>query len=109
MNSKREPVVVANTVAGAISALIVAAVALGVLPWSAEQQAAVMAAVIGFINVIAAVWARGQVTPLADPRDASGEELYSSDMVVALARQMTLESEHGPANGPQRGHARDGV
>jgi hypothetical protein len=77
LTGRPEPVVLANLVAGLISAAIVAAVALGWLPWSAEQQAAVMAVVVAAVNLAAAVWTRPQVTPVEDPRDANGGPLYS--------------------------------
>lgn len=72
---EREPVVLANMVAATVSALIVALVSLDVLPWTGEQQAAVVAAVVALVNLGAALWARRQVTPLADPRDDEGEAL----------------------------------
>jgi hypothetical protein len=74
-----EPVVTANLIAAAIGALLVAAVALGLLDWTEEQQAAVMAAIVAVVNVLAAVWARSKVTPLAKPSDNDGEPLVRQD------------------------------
>lgn len=72
---RQEPVVIANAIAALVSAIIVAAVALGWLDWTETQQAAVMAVVIAAVNVVAGVWARQQVTPLANPKAADGVEL----------------------------------
>lgn len=79
MQIEREPVVLANMIAAAVSAVLVALVALGYLPWNEGQQAAVVGAVIAITNVVAAVWARAQVTPMTDPRDFDGTPLVRWD------------------------------
>lgn len=80
----REPVIIANSIAALVSALIVAAVALGYLDWDETQQAAVMAVVVAAVNVVAGLWARGQVTPLTQPRDADGAPLTRQDNSLPL-------------------------
>lgn len=80
----REPVIIANSIAALVSALIVAAVALGYLDWDETQQAAVMAVVVAAVNVVAGIWARGQVTPLRQPRDVDGQPLTRPDSSPAL-------------------------
>lgn len=75
----REPVVIANAIAALVSALIVAAVALGWIQWDETQQAAVMAVVVATVNVVAGLWARSQVTPIADPRAADGTPLVKQE------------------------------
>lgn len=86
MNLKREPVIIANSIAALISALIVAAVALGYLDWDAEQQAAVMAVVVAAVNVIAGIVGRALVTPVASPRDDAGAPLTRADGTQAYKR-----------------------
>lgn len=80
----REPVIIANSLAALVSALIVAAVALGYLDWDETQQAAVMAVVVAAVNVVAGLWARGQVTPLNAPHDADGQPLARLDGSPAI-------------------------
>lgn len=80
----REPVVIANSVAALISAVIVALVALGYLPWDEVQQAAVMGVVVAAVNIVAAMWTRPQVTPLNSPRDADGQPLARLDGSPAI-------------------------
>lgn len=89
----KEPVVIANSIAALVSAIIVAAVALGYLPWSPEQQAAVMAVVVAAVNVVAGVWARQQSTPLVEPRDVDGEPLIRPNGVPAMKELEATRSE----------------
>ena len=49
------------------------------LPLSDEQQKALIALAGVLAPVAAAVWARGQVTPVADPRDDDGQPLTPAD------------------------------
>ena len=72
---RREPVMLANLIASAVSALIIALVALGSLPWTIEQQGAVMALTVAIVNVVAALWARNEVTPMTSPQDSDGTPL----------------------------------
>lgn len=72
-----EPVLTAATIAGAISAILVALVSLGVIDLTPDQQAAILAAVVAVLPIAMALWARMQVTPLADPKivNEEGEEV----------------------------------
>lgn len=79
---EREPVLVAQIVA-AIMAVLGALVALGVVNLVPEQLSAVEQAIGAVLAVIvplaATMWARAQVTPLADPRDDEGVKLQRVD------------------------------
>ena len=57
-----------------VTAVIAVAVAFG-LPLTDEQQKALIGLAGVLAPVAAAVWARGQVTPVADPRDEDGNPL----------------------------------
>lgn len=62
MVASREPVAVANAVAGFVELLLVALIAFG-LDLTAEQVAAVTAVIIGAGQVAATLYARPKVTP----------------------------------------------
>lgn len=86
---EREPVLVAQIVA-AIMAVLGALVALGVVNLVPEQLSAVEQAIGAVLAVIvplaATMWARAQVTPLADPRDDEGVKLQRVDGFDAVKR-----------------------
>jgi len=69
-----EPVAVINATITIIEAAIALAVGFG-LDWTAEQVGLVMAVVVALGNLIKTIWARGQVTPVALPRDDEGRAL----------------------------------
>jgi hypothetical protein len=87
--SRPEPVTRAATIAGAVSALIIAAGGLArAAGWLSDdldvhavaRQASdlILGAAVLWSTVAPlalAMWARGRVTPLADPRDAAGHPL----------------------------------
>src|SRR2546426_6437262 len=64
----REPIAVVNSAVAIVEALIALAVGLGA-PWSKEIVGLLMAVVVAVGNLVKTLWARSQVTPLADPRD----------------------------------------
>jgi len=70
----REPLLTKASWVTLVTAVIAVAVAFG-LPLSDEQQKALIALAGVLAPVAAAVWARGQVTPVADPRDEDGNPL----------------------------------
>lgn len=70
----REPLLTKASWVALVTAVIAVAVAFG-LPLSDEQQKALIALAGVLAPVAAAVWARGQVTPVADPRDDDGQPL----------------------------------
>jgi hypothetical protein len=72
-----EPVAVINGTITILEAAIALAVGFG-LDWSAEQVGLVMAVVVAVGNLIKTIWARGQVTPVAAPRDNQGRELMAA-------------------------------
>lgn len=74
----REPLAVRAAVVAAISSVLSLAGAFGV-GWTGEQTAAVMACVNAVSIAVVVVWSRGAVTPVADPRDSSGQPLVSAD------------------------------
>ena len=74
----REPLLTKASWVSLVTAVIAVAVAFG-LPLSDEQQKALIALAGVLAPVAAAVWARGQVTPVADPRDDDGQPLTPAD------------------------------
>jgi hypothetical protein len=70
----REPVAVINSLVTLVEAGISFGVGFG-LKLSAEQVAAIMAVVVALGNLVKTVWARGQVTPVSDPRGSAGQPL----------------------------------
>lgn len=71
-----EPVAVIN---GLIT-IVEAAIALGVgfgLKWTPQQVGLVMALVVAVANLAKTLWARTQVTPIANPRDAAHRPLVA--------------------------------
>jgi len=88
-----EPVLSAAAIAGAVGAVLAALVSLGVIDLTAEQQAAILAAIVAVTPIAAALWARAQVTPLANPRDVDGEPLSRPGDTLPLAAQARLMRE----------------
>lgn len=86
-----EPVLSAGAIAGAISAILVALVSLGVIDLTPEQQAAILAAVVAVLPIAMALWARMQVTPLVDPTDEDGEALTRYDGMPSLRAQRDID------------------
>jgi hypothetical protein len=71
-----EPVAVVNATVAIVEAAIALAVGFG-LDWTAEQVGLVMAVVVALGTLIKTLWARGQVTPVAAPRDNQGRRLVA--------------------------------
>ena len=71
---EREPLLTKASWVALVTAVIAVAVAFG-LPLTDEQQKALIALAGVLAPLAAAVWARGQVTPVADPRDDDGNRL----------------------------------
>jgi len=69
-----EPVAVVNATVAIVEAAIALAVGFG-LHWTPEQVALVMAVVVALAALVKTLWARGQVTPVAAPRDNEGHNL----------------------------------
>ncbi len=69
-----EPLAVVNTAVAIVEAAIALAVGFG-LDWTPEQVALVMAVVVALAALVKTLWARGQVTPVAAPRDNEGRSL----------------------------------
>jgi hypothetical protein len=69
-----EPVAVVNATVAIVEAAIALAVGFG-LDWTPEQVALVMAVVVALSALVKTLWARGQVTPVASPRDNEGRSL----------------------------------
>ena len=70
----REPLLTKASWTALVVAVIAVAVAFG-LPLTDEQQKSLIALAGVLSPIAAAVWARGQVTPVADPRDDDGNQL----------------------------------
>jgi hypothetical protein len=71
---KTAPVATLVSVMTAVLAVLVYVQSTGVVTGTA---ATAMGLVAGIINVLLGLYARGQVTPLADPRDDSGRALVT--------------------------------
>ena len=69
-----EPVAVVNATVAIVEAAIALAIGFG-LDWTPEQVALVMAVVVAVSALVKTLWARGQVTPVAAPRDNEGRIL----------------------------------
>ena len=70
----REPLLRKSTWTALAGAVFVLAVLIG-KPVSAEWQAAIIGLIGACLPIAAALWARGDVTPLSDPRDNAGQPL----------------------------------
>lgn len=102
---KSEPVISAQAIAAAVSAVIMLglgmAVSLGWLVLNPDQMGAVqqfVTAVLGLAvlvgpQLVAAFWARRQVTPIADPKTPSGEPAA----IVPVAQLQQLQAAAAPA------------
>ena len=75
---RREPVVMVNAAIGLFEAAMPMAVAFG-LQLTESQIAAIMGFAAALGVLINAVYVRNRVTPVADPRDAQGHVLVSSN------------------------------
>ena len=67
-----EPVAVINSLVTLVEAAIALAVGFG-LKWTAEQVSLVMALVVATTNLLKTMWARSQVTPVANPRNSANK------------------------------------
>lgn len=61
--TQTEPVAVAGTIQGALSALIALALVFGWVDWTPDQTAAIMAVYTAFVGVVTAV-TRSKVSPV---------------------------------------------
>lgn len=83
MSPTNEPVGTATTISAGLIVLVNATVvmltSLGVVQWDSAQQAAINGFVVAIVNVASVIlpmlWARKQVTPLAEPKDEDGSPL----------------------------------
>lgn len=89
----REPVLTAAALAGLIMAFLTMAVSLGWLRLDEGQMQAIQAFVLPLagllLPLVAAWWARGRVTPTAEPATADGEPAIL--MPKAEAQAMGLD------------------
>ncbi|MGK2953561.1 MAG: hypothetical protein ACSLEZ_14420 [Thiobacillus sp.] len=98
---QREPVLSSGAIAGAVGAVLVALVSLGLLDLTPEQQAAVLAALVAVLPIAMALWARAQVTPLINATDVDGESLTRWNGMPAIAEQKAMGFTPEPV--PDRG------
>ena len=75
----REPLAIAGAVVAVVQAILGAVVLMGWWQLTPEQTAAWMSVIALTGTAAVVLWSRGKVTPVADPRDASGEPLVSTD------------------------------
>jgi hypothetical protein len=72
-----EPIAVVNSTVTLVEAAISLAVGFHMagLNLDAKELALVMAVVVAIGNMVKTLWSRGQVTPVADPKNDQGERL----------------------------------
>jgi hypothetical protein len=75
MNHSKEPVAIINGCVTLVEALIAITVGFGLVNLTVEQVGLLMAFVIAVGNLVKTLWARGQVTPVNNPRDNEGHNL----------------------------------
>jgi hypothetical protein len=100
---KNEPVLTAAAIAGLIMAGLGMAVSLGWLKLDESQMQAIQAFVLPLAGLVlplaAGLWARGKVTPVADPKTPDGEPaaLVPRDLVTPQQAAVMAEREarHG--------------
>lgn len=103
---KNEPVLTAGAIAGVVMAALAMAVSLGWLRLDEAQMGSIqtfLVAALGLaVPVIAAFWARGKVTPVADPRTAAGEPALllpasqvTPEMLAGLEQEAFAALEQG--------------
>ena len=94
---KTEPVLTAASIAGVIMAALAMAVSLGWLNLDDAQMGAIQAFVLPVLGlvlpVVAALWARGKVTPTAAPKTEAGEPAVLVPAAIAQAMGITQEGE----------------
>ena len=98
---QQEPVITAGAISGAVGAVLVALVSIGVLDLTPEQQAAVLAALVAVLPIAMAIWARAKVTPLISATDVDGEALTRWNGEPAIPEQEAMGLTPTPA--PDRG------
>lgn len=76
---RNEPVITAASVAGLIGALLMWVRLMGWIDWTDDQFNQFMIMVNLALPLVAALWARTQVTPVAAPKDNEGVELVRVD------------------------------
>jgi hypothetical protein len=70
----REPLLKKGALLAALGPTLALLAVFG-LPLTDAQTKAVLAAVAAWLPILTALWARGDVTPVADPRSADGAPL----------------------------------
>ncbi len=96
---KSEPVLTAGAIAGVVVAFLTMAVSLGWLRLDEAQMQAIQAFILPALGLIlpvaAALWARGKVTPTADPRTEDGEpaQLVPTELVPPQVMAVLAERE----------------
>lgn len=71
----REPLVISGSAVALAQGLLTAVVLMGWWDLTAEQAAAWMGAIALAGTAAVAIYTRGKVTPVADPRDSNGTSL----------------------------------
>lgn len=95
----REPVLTAGAIAGIIMAFLAMAVSLGWLNLDEGQMQAIERFVLPTLGLALpigmALWARGKVTPVSNPRTEEGEPaaLVPADLVTPQQAAVMLERE----------------
>lgn len=75
MNTTREPLLIRAAIVGFLQMLLTAVVLQGLLDMTGPQTAAWSAVISAGGTAVLAIWTRGKVTPVDDPKDADGTPL----------------------------------
>lgn len=88
-----EPVTVAASIAGLLNAGISFCRLMGWIALNDEQYNSLMIFIGMALPIGLSIWARGQVTPLANPKDTDGVELSRPGDVPANKKLENLQTE----------------
>lgn len=88
-----EPVITAASIAGLLSAGISFCRLMGWIALNDEQYNSLMLFIGMALPIGLGVWARSQVTPLADPKDTDGVPLSRPNDIPANKKMEVLQTE----------------
>lgn len=75
MNPSTNPIALGDALKTLLSAALAWVVIMGFWPLTPEQQAMTMAFGVALINTGVSIWQNRVTTPLANPKDETGEQL----------------------------------
>jgi len=100
---QREPVLTAAALSGLLMAFLTMAVSLGWLRLDESQMQAIQAFALPLagllLPLLAALWARGRVTPTAAPKTAEGQPAALVPVDLVTPAQTAVMAEREARNG----------